>query len=97
MPSNRKFGLFFGFLFALATNVADDSAKRNLCLANGVDDTMRGSYLGLLYTDEQVCTQINSVEAIFSEHTDSETSELAGQALADGKAIGTRRRVFIVI
>lgn len=57
-------------------------------LANGVDDSMRGSYLGPDYTDEQISTQLDSVSAIFSAHTESEIADLAGQALADGKAIG---------
>jgi len=56
--------------------------------ANGVDDKMRGSYLGPDYSDEKVSSQLTAVGAVFSMHSESEISELAGQALADGKAIG---------
>ncbi len=51
-------------------------------------DSMKGSYLGPLYSQQTIEEELASCGARFSSVTEEEMLEQAAQALADGKAVG---------
>lgn len=51
-------------------------------------DSMKGTYLGPEFSEEEVIQDLTEQQATFSIHTDDEIISLTAQYLADGKAIG---------
>lgn len=51
-------------------------------------DSMKGTYLGPEFSDEEVIKDLTEQQAVFSTHTEDEIISLTAQYLADGKAIG---------
>jgi carbamoyltransferase len=51
-------------------------------------DAMKGSYIGPEFSNDEIRQSLSAARAVFNEHSDTEVTELAAQALADGKAIG---------
>jgi len=51
-------------------------------------DSMKGSYLGPQYSQENIKQRLTQCGAVFTAHENDEVIQLAAQALADGKAIG---------
>ena len=51
-------------------------------------DSMKGSYLGPQYSQENIKERLTQCGAVFTTHKNDEVIQLAAQALADGKAIG---------
>lgn len=51
-------------------------------------DSMKGTYLGPEFSEEEVIQDLTEQQAIFSTHADDEIISLTAQYLADGKAIG---------
>jgi carbamoyltransferase len=51
-------------------------------------DSMKGTYLGPEFSEEEVIQDLTEQQATFSTHTDDEIISLTAQYLADGKAIG---------
>lgn len=51
-------------------------------------DQMSGAYLGPEFGTDAITTELTDAGAVFSAHEDGEVTELAAQALADGKAVG---------
>lgn len=51
-------------------------------------DTMKGSYLGPDYSNEQAAKLLDKKGAVYTELTDSELSERVSQLLADGNVVG---------
>ncbi len=55
--------------------------------ASGLD-SMKGSYLGPQYSQDDITGRLTGCGAVFTIHTDDELIEQTAQALADGKALG---------
>ncbi len=55
--------------------------------ASGLD-SMKGSYLGPQYSQDDITGRLTGRGAVFTIHTDDELIEQTAQALADGKALG---------
>ncbi|MEM7405701.1 MAG: carbamoyltransferase [Pseudomonadota bacterium] len=51
-------------------------------------DSMSGSYLGPLYTNDQISRELSAAGAVFDRHEDDDVIDLTARFLADGKAIG---------
>ena len=51
-------------------------------------DTMQGSYLGPTYSDDDIVERLEKIGAIVERHSRDEMTNIAAQALADGKAVG---------
>lgn len=51
-------------------------------------DSMKGSYLGPQYSQNEITERLIQCGAVFTNYEDDEVIEYAAQALADGKAIG---------
>ena len=51
-------------------------------------DTMKGSYLGPEFSQEEITKQLTHCSAVFQTFTDDEIIEKAAQALASGNAVG---------
>ena len=51
-------------------------------------DSMKGSYLGPQYSQDNIKERLNQCGAVFTSHEDEKIIQLASEALADGKAIG---------
>ena len=51
-------------------------------------DSMKGSYLGPQYSQDNIKERLNQCGAVFTSHEDEKIIQLAAEALADGKAIG---------
>lgn len=51
-------------------------------------DAMKGSYLGPVYSQEDIEARLKAVGAVFSIHTEEEMLDITAQALAEGKAVG---------
>lgn len=67
-------------------------AAHHLHLKNGRDvelgDSMKGSYLGPVYTDEQISTRLKAQGAVFELLDQQQMLEAAAQGLASAKVIG---------
>lgn len=55
---------------------------------NGAQDGMAGSYLGPVFTDDEIATRLTAAGAKFTRLTREQTIEQTAQALADAKAVG---------
>ncbi|MCH9851983.1 MAG: carbamoyltransferase [Alphaproteobacteria bacterium] len=55
---------------------------------NKDSDSMKGSYLGPLFSDEEISAQLTKIGAKFTLHHQTDMIAKTAQALADGKAIG---------
>ena len=51
-------------------------------------DSMKGSYLGPQYSQDDITAKLTQCGAVFTTHSNDDIIELAAQGLADGKAIG---------
>ncbi len=51
-------------------------------------DTMQGAYLGPSFSDEDIVERLEKIGAIVERHSLDEMTNIAAQALADGKAVG---------
>ena len=51
-------------------------------------DSMKGSYLGPQYTQDDITARLNGCGAVFTCYADDEVIEVTAKALADGKAVG---------
>ena len=69
---------------ALATYYLATGAAR----PNGASDTMRGSYLGPAYSDEDVAARLRAVGARFEVFTEDRLIQDTSRALAAGEAVG---------
>ena len=69
---------------ALATYYLATGAAR----PNGTSDTMRGSYLGPAYSDEDIAARLRSIGARFDVLTEDRLIQETSRALAAGEAVG---------
>ncbi|MBU3584127.1 carbamoyltransferase [Polynucleobacter sp. 15G-AUS-farblos] len=53
-----------------------------------LQDGMKGSYLGPEYSQSDIEKRLQSVGAVFTNHSDAEIIQLTAQALAEDKAVG---------
>ena len=51
-------------------------------------DSMKGSYLGPQYAQDDITARLNGCGAVFTCYADDEVIEVTAKALADGKAVG---------
>lgn len=56
--------------------------------SNGIDDKMRGSYLGPRFSNEEIEQFLNRIEAPYLRLADNELAERVAQELAAGKVVG---------
>jgi len=55
---------------------------------SGDKDAMQGAYLGPSFSDDEIVERLETAGAVVERHDESEMTNIAAQALADGKAVG---------
>ncbi len=81
-PASGDAGGSLGAALALWHNELKNNRKVN------ITDTMKGSYLGPEYNNEDIKSEISNLGAVFEELTDSEIINKTAFEISEGKAIG---------